>query len=200
MAEQVRVEHVDQQLEEVVNPLNNVETIETVQEDAQEVNPLGPVGSVVPTCRVCWDVEIEGARDPLIKPCLCAGSIAWIHFCCLERWIETSRFRRCPSCRSPYQGIRFIDVISVASICSLAAYTVGLYPPQILYWTSFILALFAHCWAFIFSRGNSNFANASLTIAGLLFVVSGIFLVFRYRKWKSEDGFFYGRIFRIPND
>ncbi|XP_014238068.1 E3 ubiquitin-protein ligase MARCH6 [Trichogramma pretiosum] len=47
-------------------------------------------------CRVC---RSEGAADrPLFHPCICTGSIKWIHQDCLMQWMRYSRKEYCELC------------------------------------------------------------------------------------------------------
>lgn len=41
-------------------------------------------------CRFCWTCDASDA-NPLIKACLCQGSVAYIHFVCLRNWLEVKR-------------------------------------------------------------------------------------------------------------
>eukprot|EP00051_Salpingoeca_urceolata_P014564 m.185702 g.185702 ORF g.185702 m.185702 type:complete len:1003 (+) comp18122_c2_seq11:419-3427(+) len=51
-------------------------------------------------CRVC---RAEGAPDhPLFYPCLCTGSIRYIHQDCLLEWLKHSRKRYCELCNHPF--------------------------------------------------------------------------------------------------
>lgn len=57
--------------------------------EAEELNPLGE--SVKALCRVCLSEDEVGQRkaqlpDPLLSPCLCNGTVKWVHRSCLERW------------------------------------------------------------------------------------------------------------------
>lgn len=67
-----------------------------------------------PTCRVCLtgddplaDDGVGGVLGPLIAPCLCSGSVAWIHTGCLDRWRRTSTSSTaaaaCPQCGLRYR-------------------------------------------------------------------------------------------------
>lgn len=47
-------------------------------------------------CRVC---RSEGVADrPLFHPCICTGSIKWIHQECLMQWMRYSRKEYCELC------------------------------------------------------------------------------------------------------
>lgn len=47
-------------------------------------------------CRVC---RSEGLPDrPLFHPCICTGSIKWIHQECLVQWMRYSRKEYCELC------------------------------------------------------------------------------------------------------
>lgn len=39
-------------------------------------------------CRICYQIE-ENENDPLIHPCLCSGSLKYIHLNCLKQWLGT---------------------------------------------------------------------------------------------------------------
>lgn len=39
-------------------------------------------------CRICYCNEEEMNSD-LIQPCLCSGSMKYIHFCCLQQWLKS---------------------------------------------------------------------------------------------------------------
>ena len=40
-------------------------------------------------CRICYIEEYDKINNPLIKPCKCSGSMKYIHYDCLLRWIKT---------------------------------------------------------------------------------------------------------------
>lgn len=51
-------------------------------------------------CRVC---RSEGTDEqPLFYPCLCSGSIKYIHQDCLVEWLKHSRKRYCELCKHPF--------------------------------------------------------------------------------------------------
>lgn len=67
-----------------------------------------------PICRVCLtgDAPMEddgegGVLGALIQPCLCSGSVAWIHVGCLSRWRRSSSSSTaaasCPQCGLRYR-------------------------------------------------------------------------------------------------
>ena len=39
-------------------------------------------------CRICY-IEEEDEKNPLIQPCICDGSLKFIHLSCLKKWINT---------------------------------------------------------------------------------------------------------------
>jgi len=62
-------------------------------------------------CRICLDgVDAERELGRLIRPCLCKGSISYVHVQCLHRWRQTSAsksaFFACPQCRYQYRFAR----------------------------------------------------------------------------------------------
>ncbi|XP_050325401.1 uncharacterized protein LOC126756395 [Bactrocera neohumeralis] len=73
-------------------------------EGAPQTTPTGSVrsiGSLV--CRICHNSE-----DPerLVSPCLCKGSLTYVHIHCLERWISTSRSTVCELCQFQYNTVQ----------------------------------------------------------------------------------------------
>ena len=54
----------------------------------------------IPECKVCYERELS-STDPLICPCQCKGSMAYIHQSCLDRMIEYQG-TTCPVCKSSY--------------------------------------------------------------------------------------------------
>ena len=44
-------------------------------------------------CRICYSEE-ESEDNPLIQPCICSGSMKYIHLECLRHWLRTSIFEQ----------------------------------------------------------------------------------------------------------
>ena len=40
-------------------------------------------------CRICYMEESDPEDNPLLQPCLCTGSLKYIHLSCLKHWIST---------------------------------------------------------------------------------------------------------------
>jgi len=62
-------------------------------------------------CRICLDgTESEQELGRLIRPCLCKGSISYVHLKCLDRWrsmsASRSAFFACPQCHYHYRFAR----------------------------------------------------------------------------------------------
>jgi hypothetical protein len=55
-------------------------------------------------CRIC--LSDDAAADDLISPCLCAGSVRWVHRACLDEWraqeVREDSFVRCELCHFTY--------------------------------------------------------------------------------------------------
>lgn len=55
------------------------------------------VASSMEICRIC---HCEAEPDqPLISPCLCSGSLQYVHQSCLQRWIKSSDTKKCELCK-----------------------------------------------------------------------------------------------------
>ena len=42
-------------------------------------------------CRICY-MEEESKDNPLVQPCICSGSMRYIHLNCLKHWLNTSTY------------------------------------------------------------------------------------------------------------
>ena len=49
-------------------------------------------------CKICYTGN-EEADSPLITPCLCAGSLKYVHHDCLVQWIKVSKMKNCELCK-----------------------------------------------------------------------------------------------------
>ena len=49
-------------------------------------------------CRICY-LEDDTIENPLIQPCICSGSMKFIHLDCLKHWLQTSIFVKIESNR-----------------------------------------------------------------------------------------------------
>lgn len=54
-------------------------------------------------CRICYDGD---KCEPIITPCKCKGSVAFVHRTCLEKWLAESNLTSCEVCHYVYQTER----------------------------------------------------------------------------------------------
>uniref|UniRef100_A0A1Y1LE52 Uncharacterized protein n=1 Tax=Photinus pyralis TaxID=7054 RepID=A0A1Y1LE52_PHOPY len=54
-------------------------------------------------CRICYDGD---KTEPIITPCKCKGSVAFVHRTCLEKWLAESNLTSCEVCHYVYQTER----------------------------------------------------------------------------------------------
>lgn len=40
----------------------------------------------------------------MVTPCSCAGSMAWAHHACIQRWIDEKHDSTCEVCKAPFRG------------------------------------------------------------------------------------------------
>lgn len=52
-------------------------------------------------CRFCHETT-DTKSNPLITPCLCKGSLEFVHRQCLERWLNESNQNKCDICQYQY--------------------------------------------------------------------------------------------------
>lgn len=71
------------------------------------------------TCRIC--LEKEKANAKLITPCLCKGTMRYVHNLCLKKWLEENNIKidinnkddiHCEICKAKYK-IKIIKKITV---------------------------------------------------------------------------------------
>ena len=48
--------------------------------------------SIKKLCRICYGEEDLEMNNPLIQPCQCSGTMKYIHYKCLKKWIETNSY------------------------------------------------------------------------------------------------------------
>lgn len=44
----------------------------------------------IPHCKFCW-MPAMVKEDPLISCCKCAGSVGYIHYNCLKKWLDNKK-------------------------------------------------------------------------------------------------------------
>ena len=52
-------------------------------------------------CKICYSGEED--NTPLIKPCLCKGSVKYVHQHCLQQWITVSAKKNCGLCKYGFE-------------------------------------------------------------------------------------------------
>ncbi|XP_070497500.1 uncharacterized protein [Chironomus tepperi] len=50
-------------------------------------------------CRICHETD---AISPLLTPCMCAGSLRYVHQQCLQQWLTASEMNSCELCKFPF--------------------------------------------------------------------------------------------------
>uniref|UniRef100_A0A383W7B3 RING-CH-type domain-containing protein n=1 Tax=Tetradesmus obliquus TaxID=3088 RepID=A0A383W7B3_TETOB len=95
-------------------------TNETAAAPAAEfsrVSSCRSLDSNQPRCRLCWGGEDEGGQ--LISPCQCRGSMEFVHFGCLQHWLEVTRQQgrsrrsiRCEICKAKYSSTAVRSIIA----------------------------------------------------------------------------------------
>lgn len=45
-------------------------------------------------CRICYMEEDDAISNPLLNPCICSGSMKYIHFQCLRHWINSKCYSK----------------------------------------------------------------------------------------------------------
>ena len=61
---------------------------------------------VVEECRICKDTT---TGEPLIKPCLCSGTIGFVHLSCLSQWMQLKKEEKCRICSSKFD-VQYVKI------------------------------------------------------------------------------------------
>ena len=56
-------------------------------------------------CRICYMEEDEPEVNPLLNPCICAGSMKYIHFICLRQWINNKFYSKIENNKNSYCSV-----------------------------------------------------------------------------------------------
>ncbi|CAJ0574071.1 unnamed protein product, partial [Mesorhabditis spiculigera] len=57
-------------------------------------------------CRICH-ISKQSAKDPLVSPCRCSGSMLYVHKACLVHWLELSTRKMVPAPRCELCGYNY---------------------------------------------------------------------------------------------
>lgn len=94
----------------------------------------------LPQCRICLDGE-DPELGRLIRPCLCKGSVSYVHVKCLHQWrtlsSTMSAFYRCPNCGYHYRFAR-TKALGIASNPIVVGTLTGIAFTLLLFFSSFI--------------------------------------------------------------
>lgn len=81
----------------------------------------------IPMCRICCSTGgKQGGQEPLLRVCLCKGSMGEIHKSCLETWLTAAHADRCPICHYEFQIRRVFKPITQVSTRIQAANSIEL--------------------------------------------------------------------------
>lgn len=64
----------------------------------RSVSCISTVSSAGEFCRICH-CEGTDSDQPLIRPCLCSGTLMFVHQSCLQKWIKSSDIKKCELCK-----------------------------------------------------------------------------------------------------
>ena len=126
----------EEEEEEATVPKSNEQTIFTTpllsnknnlpSQISLSSNSSKSTGEYLDICRIC---HCEGTIDePLISPCLCLGTMRYLHQSCLQRWIKSAGVKSCELCKfdfimhselKPFKQVRSITSNGCISIENL---------------------------------------------------------------------------------
>lgn len=92
--------------------------VEEENDEKQEKPPINSgnedkVSIVSIVCRICFD---DNKDEPIITPCHCKGTVAFVHRSCLEKWLAESNTTSCELCHHIYETERVPKYTAAQSI------------------------------------------------------------------------------------
>ena len=86
------IDHNENNTKHVITKLNDKTIIEieniNTQPNNMTVKKRENIYKSKNVCRICYCDESEG-DSPLIQPCSCSGTMKYIHFSCLQKWLKS---------------------------------------------------------------------------------------------------------------
>lgn len=82
----------------------------------RSVSCISTVSSAGEFCRICHCERNESNDQPLIRPCLCSGTLMFVHQSCLQKWIKSSDIKKCELCQ--YKFVMEAKVKPFRKVCS----------------------------------------------------------------------------------
>ena len=120
-------------------------------------------------CRICFEGRDAGV---LFQPCLCDGSVKYIHVACLDRWRATNHGRaktHCPNCHFEYRTATWGAVSWMSHPYFVASLTTSIF--------IFLMAVFLMIGQFL-----------SSTTGGVMYLLEAMFIDdMMEESWKNGD-------------
>ena len=138
-------------------------------------------------CRICYETY-EDDSNPLLSPCDCSGTMAYIHFQCLSKSIESNGEEICGICGQKWSGIQvmkkpknFIEFLEenrilLFTMCPVIAILSG------------IAFLIAFIYSSIFHLKEEfliNYLIYFVFISSVNLIIYLMFIYFEYKEWRE---------------
>ena len=85
------------EIQEIKNKSNNNSVTETTNPKSNNSKKTSKKNNKNKICRICYMEEEDNEENPLVQPCICSGSMKYIHLKCLKHWINTRSFDKVES-------------------------------------------------------------------------------------------------------
>ena len=79
----------DMDLNTKLEPTEKIINITKKKDLKKRLSILSKIEKKNNICRICYTEEEDMQQDPLVQPCICDGSMKYIHLSCLKKWIST---------------------------------------------------------------------------------------------------------------
>ena len=98
----------DCEKDEKVDKDNNNNTNNESQNEGEKFQRKQSTNKI---CRICYMEEDEPEVNPLFNPCICAGSMKYIHYKCLKQWINNKCYSKIENNNNKYCSVYKIKPI-----------------------------------------------------------------------------------------
>ena len=79
----------DKDINENNNTIQEMKNENMISNDEKKYN-----GTKNKYCRICYMEENDPNENPLLNPCICSGSLKFIHYACLKHWINNKCYSK----------------------------------------------------------------------------------------------------------
>ncbi|KAH9278335.1 E3 ubiquitin-protein ligase MARCH1 [Echinococcus granulosus] len=147
-------------------------------ENLQEFRSVPIISSPdIPLCRICHDSDSRSCGQ-LIAPCLCDGSLKYVHRMCLQRWLDISQLKKCELCHYEFKMSKRAMLMRKRDLRDISVEELGMalaFEPTVLLLAALVI------WWFVFTFCHSSTAIPPASLSWGIYVLATLMaLLFLY--------------------